>query len=139
MSSPKTQLNDASVEDFLNRIEDPSKRKDSFLFLNLFKKVTGMKPAMWGDSIIGFGSYHYVYASGREGDWMLVGFSPRKQKFSLYMMSGFDKFDELLKNLGKHKTSKACLYVNKWEDINPLVLEELILQSIAYTKEKYNG
>lgn len=139
MAALKTQLNDNSVKDFLNQIEDEKKRKDAFLFLELFERVTGFKATMWGAAIIGFGSYHYVYESGREGDWMLTGFSPRKQKFSLYIMSGFAKFDELMAKLGKYKTGKSCLYVNKAEDIDLVVLEELIKQSVAYMKEKHNG
>lgn len=139
MAELKTKRNKRSVVEFLEQIEDEQKKRDAFLFLNLFKKVTQLEAALWGDAIIGFGTYHYVYASGREGDWMLTGFSPRKQKFSLYIMSGFSRFNDLLQKLGKHKTAKSCLYVNKWEDIDPLVLEELIKQSVSYMKEKYNG
>lgn len=139
MSSPVTQRNTNSVEEFLHAIPDENKRADAFKFLDLFKKATGLEPEMWGSSIIGFGSYHYVYASGREGDWMLTGFSPRAKNFSLYIMSGFSRFDSLLAELGKHKTGKSCLYVNKWDDINVEALQEMIIASVAYMKEKYNG
>lgn len=139
MSSPKTSLNKNSVHDFLNSVEDEKKREDAFRFLEFFERVSGEPAKMWGDSIVGFGSYHYVYASGREGDWMLTGFSPRKQQFSLYLMSGFKGFEDLLAKLGKHKTAKACLYVKKWEDLDHEVLEELVLKSIEHVKELYNG
>lgn len=139
MSSLVTQRNSNSVEAFLYAISDEQKRADAFKFLELFKNTTGFEPEMWGESIIGFGSYHYVYASGREGDWMLTGFSPRAKNFSLYIMSGFSRFDSLLAELGKHKTGKACLYVNKWDDVNAEALEEMIRASVAFMKEKYNG
>ena len=139
MASLVTQSNSNSVEAFLYAISDEQKRADAFKFLELFKNTTGFEPEMWGESIIGFGSYHYVYASGREGDWMLTGFSPRAKNFSLYIMSGFSRFDSLLAKLGKHKTGKACLYVNKWDDVNAEALEEMIRASVAYMKEKYNG
>ena len=139
MASLVTQRNSNSVEAFLYAILDEQKRADAFRFLELFKNTTGFEPEMWGESIIGFGSYHYVYASGREGDWMLTGFSPRAKNFSLYIMSGFSRFDSLLAMLGKHKTGKACLYVNKWDDVNAEALEEMIRASVAFMKEKYNG
>jgi len=139
MASLVTQRNSNSVEAFLYAISDEQKRADAFRFLELFKNTTGFEPEMWGESIIGFGSYHYVYASGREGDWMLTGFSPRAKNFSLYIMSGFSRFDSLLAELGKHKTGKACLYVNKWDDVNAEALEEMIRASVAFMKEKYNG
>ena len=139
MASLVTQRNSNSVEAFLHAISDEQKRADALRFLELFKNTTGFEPEMWGESIIGFGSYHYVYASGREGDWMLTGFSPRAKNFSLYIMSGFSRFDSLLAELGKHKTGKACLYVNKWDDVNAEALEEMIRASVAFMKEKYNG
>jgi len=104
MPELKTKLNDASVEKFLNTIEDINKREFAFTILELMKKVTKAKPKMWGTSIVGFGIYHYKYASGREGDWMQVGFSPRKQSMTLYIMSGFSRYDDLLSKLGKYKT-----------------------------------
>lgn len=92
---------------------------------------------MWGSSIVGFGSYHYQYASGREGDWPIVGFSPRKQNLTLYIMNGFDRYESLLARLGKHKTGKSCLYLNKLEDVDLQLLRELIQESVAYMKNKY--
>ncbi len=109
MAELKTKLNDASVIDFLNSVEDEQKRKDSFKVLKLMQKITASEPKMWGTSIIGFGSYHYKYKSGREGDWFLTGFSPRKQNLTLYIMSGFKRFDDLLEKLGKYKTGKSAL------------------------------
>ena len=96
------------------------------------REVTGAEPQMWGDSIVGFGSYHYVYASGREGDWPLTGFSPRKRNLTLYIMAGFDEYDELLSRLGKFKTGKSCLYINKLEDVDQEVLAELVKRSAEH-------
>ncbi len=132
MSELKTKLNDASVQDFLNSVEDEKKRKDSFKILQLMQEITGDEPKMWGNSIVGFGSYHYKYASGKEGDWFLTGFSPRKQSLTLYIMSGFEKYDELLATLGKHSTGKSCLYVKKTEDVDMQVLRELIELSVEH-------
>ena len=135
MAELKTQKNDASVEAFLSGVENEKKRQDSFAILKLMQDVTGDKGQMWGDSIIGFGSYHYIYASGREGDWFLVGFSPRKQSLTLYIMSGFDEYDGLLSKLGKYKTGKSCLYVNKLEDVDMDTLRELVDQSVQHMIE----
>jgi hypothetical protein len=99
------------------------------------KEVTGEEPKMWGDSIVGFGAYHYKYASGREGDWFLAGFSPRQQNLTLYIMAGFDNYEALLNQLGKFKTGKSCLYVNKIADVNPDVLQELVKQSVAHMRQ----
>ena len=135
MSQLKTQKNDASVEDFLNSVTNEKKRVDSFAILELMREVTGEEPSMWGTSIIGFGAYKYRYASGREGEWPVVGFSPRKQNLTLYIMSGFDEYNALLSDLGKHKTGKACLYINKLEDVDQDVLRELIQQSVRHMEE----
>ncbi|MEZ4866135.1 MAG: DUF1801 domain-containing protein [Caldilineaceae bacterium] len=132
MTELKTKRNDASVEDFLNSIEQEQKRKDAFAICSLMQEVTGAEAQMWGSSIIGFGSYRYKYASGREGDWMLVGFSPRKQNLTLYIMPGFEHYDELLGKLGKHKIGKSCLYINKLADVDQAVLQELVKQSVAH-------
>jgi hypothetical protein len=113
MAENKTKQNEQSVEEFLTRIPDEKKRQDSFAILDLMKKVTGMEPKMWGDAIIGFGSYHYKYASGREGDSPLAGFSPRKQNLTFYIDAGFDQYDALLNELGKYTTGKYCLYIKK--------------------------
>lgn len=137
MAELKTKLNDGSVDDFLNSIEDPVKRADSFLVSAIMEKLTGDQPKMWGSNIIGFGTYHYKYASGREGNWFITGFSPRKQNLTLYLMSGFTHADALLSRLGKYKTGKSCLYIKKLEDINMNILEELIVASMDRVKELY--
>ena len=137
MSDLKTQKNDADVVEFLNRVENDKRREDSFVVLDLMKDVTGEEPTMWGTSIVGFGTYHYKYASGREGDWMQVGFSPRKQNMTLYIMDGFAKYEELLGKLGKHKTGKSCLYINKIEDVDQEVLKELVKESVEYVSRNY--
>jgi hypothetical protein len=135
MAKLKTQKNDASVVDFLNAVSDERKRQDSLAILELMRDVTGEEPAMWGSSIIGFGGYRYKYASGREGEWFLVGFAPRKQNLTLYIMSGFDKYDSLLAELGKHKTGKSCLYINKLTDVDLPTLRELVRRSVAHVAE----
>jgi hypothetical protein len=141
MSSLKTQVTIQDPKDFLNSIEPEQKRLDSFALLALFEKVTGEPAVMWGSSIIGFGKYHYKSAkSKQEGDWMLVGFSPRKQNITLYILHGNDKQPELLAKLGKHKTSSSgsggCVYINKLEDVDQNVLAELIKTSF-HTKRVY--
>jgi hypothetical protein len=132
MAELKTKPNEESVIDFLQSVPDERKREDSFAILELMKEVTGQEPKMWGDSIIGFGNYHYKYASGREGDWFVTGFSPRKQNLTLYIMSGFDEYEALLKKLGKYKTGKSCLYVNRLADVDMAVMKELIRKSVAH-------
>jgi hypothetical protein len=134
----KTTPNDRSVEAFLDSIDDEKKRQDSYRILELMKQVTGVEAQMWGDSIIGFGSYHYKYASGREGDWFLTGFSPRKQAITLYIMAGFDQYEALMNQLGKYKTGKACLYVKKLEDIDIRTLRELVKQSVEHLANTYS-
>jgi len=135
MAELKTKVNDASVTAFLNKIEDEEKRKDSFEILKIMTQVTKEEPKMWGSSIVGFGSYHYKGASGREGDWLLTGFSPRKQNLTLYLMGGFNTHTDLLKKLGKHKTSVGCLYIKKLEDVDVKVLKELIKKSMKVMKQ----
>ena len=137
MAEQKTKLTDASVTDFLNTIEDDTKRKDSFAIAELIKQATGFKPKMFGSSIVGFGSYHYKYDSGHEGDSCIVGFSPRKQKIVLYLMLGLNNNPDLLQNLGKHKTGKGCLYINKLEDVDTTILKEIIKRSAEATIKKY--
>lgn len=139
MGTIKTIVNDASVEDFINKVEDDTKKSDSFALLDMFTKITGKKPKMWGTSIIGFGQYHYKSErSKQEGDWPLIGFSPRKQNLTLYIMPGFDDYTELLDKLGKHKTSKGCLYINRLSDVDQAVLEKLIAKSYADMKKKHS-
>jgi hypothetical protein len=131
----KTKVNAASVEGFLKTVKDEQKREDCFEILKIMKQVTKEKPKMWGTSIVGFGSYHYKGASGREGDWLLTGFSPRKENLTLYIMGGFDPHKDLLKKLGKYKTSVGCLYIKKLEDVDKKVLKELIAGSVKVTKK----
>jgi hypothetical protein len=135
MAENKTIPTDQSVEDFLNAIEDEQKRKDSFALLDLMREVTGLEPQMWGSSIVGFGSYHYKYASGREGDTIVAGFSPRKQYLTVYNMGGVDPDDDLLKKLGKHTTGKGCLYIKRLDDIDLPALKSLIEASCTRTRE----
>ena len=137
MAENKTKPTDADVKAFIEAVDHEKKRADAWRMLEIMKDVTGMEPKMWGPSIIGFGSYHYKYESGREGDSLLTGFSPRKAKMSLYITSGFERYDDLMSRLGKFKTGKSCLYVNKLEDINEDVLRELIAVSVAHMKENY--
>ena len=137
MATPKTTPNNNSVEAYLENIADEKKRTDSKKIVELLQSITGESPQMWGDSIVGFGSYHYKYASGREGDWPLTGFAARKQNLTLYIMEGFEKHDELLEQLGKYKTGKACLYIKKLADVDEEALKALVVASVEYLKEKY--
>ncbi len=134
----KTKVNKASVEGFLNSVADEQTRKDCFEILKMMKKVTKEEPKMWGASIVGFGSYHYIGKSGREGDWMLTGFSPRKQYLTLYLMGGFDSEKKLLEKLGKYKTSVGCLYIKKLDDVDKKVLKELVIASVKKMKSQVN-
>lgn len=136
MAEPKTKATDASVEDFLNSVENATRRQDGFELLKIYKRVTGLEPKMWGPSIVGFGVYHYKSKrSSQEGDWPLAGFSPRKQSLTLYVYPR--NFPDLLKNLGKHTTSVACLYVNKLDDVDLKALEKLITASYEWSKQEY--
>jgi hypothetical protein len=130
MAELKTTPNDQNVVAFLDGVSDERRRQDCFAVLQLMQDVTQAAPRMWGDSIVGFGDYHYRYASGREGDWFVTGFSPRKQSLTLYIMSGFDRYAELLAKLGKYKTGKSCLYINRLSDIDQAVLRELVAESV---------
>ncbi len=130
-----TKKNEASVVDFLNAINDVETRKDCFAILEIMKQATKAEPKMWGTSIVGFGEYHYKYASGRENDWFLAGFSPRKQNLTLYIMSGFERYNDLLKKLGKHSTGVSCLYIKRLADVNKKVLEELVSESVKAMKQ----
>jgi hypothetical protein len=138
MPELKTQKTDASVEEFLDSVEHEKRRTDGRVLLQLMRDVTGEEPSMWGPSIVGFGSYTYKYASGREGEWPVVGFSPRKRNLTVYVMDGFDGYTELLADLGKHRTGKSCLYINKLEDVDMDVLKELVKQSVEHVKETHN-
>ncbi len=136
MAEPKTKATDKNPKDFLNTIEPEQKRKDGFTLLELFQKVTREKPVMWGDSMIGFGKYHYKSErSSQEGDWFLVGFSPRKQNLTLYIMHGNKDNKEMLKKLGKHKLGGGCLYINKFSDVDQKILATLIEKSFQFMKK----
>jgi hypothetical protein len=137
MAELKTKLNDDSVEDFLNAVENEQQRADSFALLKMMEEISGEPARMWGANIVGFGTYHYVYASGREGDWMLSGFSPRKSSMSVYLMAGFEQLGDELSSLGKHKVGKGCLYVKKLADIDEKVLRKMIKKSIVIMKKRY--
>ena len=137
MAENKTKPTDQSVKAFINALDDEQKIADSNALIDLMKKETGCEPKMWGSSIIGFDQYHYKYKSGREGDFLKVGFSPRKREFSTYLMCRFDNNEDLMKKLGKHKTGKSCLYVKRLEDIDMDVLRELVKESIRFVDEKY--
>lgn len=132
MAELKTRVTKASVDKFLQGIKDQKKREDCYKILKMMRKATKAQPKMWGTSIIGFGDHHYVYASGREGDWFIAGFSPRVQNLTLYMLGGFDQ--ELMKKLGKYKTGKGCLYINTLEDVDTRVLDKLITTSVKKAK-----
>lgn len=134
MAENKTQKTGASVEEFLASVESKTRREDGFRLLQMMQEVTGLEPEMWGPSIVGFGDYHYRYESGREGDFFLTGFSPRKQSLSLYIMAGFDGCDGLLSRLGKHRKGASCLYINKLADVDLDVLRELVLQSFEHAR-----
>jgi hypothetical protein len=138
MAANKTKETKASVASFLNAIEDKRKRSDAKKVAAMMRKATGKRARMWGAAIVGYGNYHYKYASGREGDWMLVGFSPRKQNLVVYIMPGFHEFPVLMKKLGKYKTGKSCLYLNKLEDIDENVLQRLISDSVKLMRNRYN-
>ncbi len=139
MAENKTQKTGASVAKFLASIKDETRRKDSVAVASLMKKVTGLKPEMWGPAIVGYGRYHYKYDSGREGDMPLVGFSPRNDALTLYLMAKFPGRDKLFAKLGKHKSRKACLYIKRLEDVDARVLENLIARTFAAMKKKYGG
>jgi hypothetical protein len=136
-STNKTTETNNSVDDFLNAVADETKRKDSFELVKLMKQHTGFEAKMWGPAIVGFGSYHYKYASGREGDAPLVGFSPRAKEISLYFAQEFTEKEKLLQHFGKHRTGAGCVYIKKLQDINIEVLAKLIRASVSYLQEKY--
>ena len=134
MAENKTKPTRGSVEKFLNSIKDEKVRRDTFALLEVFQQVTKEEPKMWGSSIVGFGQYHYRYASGREGDSALTGFSPRKQNLTLYIMGGFDNYGELMGNLGKYTTGKACVYIKTLDDVHLPTLKKLIRESVKHMR-----
>ena len=142
MAELKTKPTDESVKDFINKIPDEERRADCFAVAKIMEEVTGEKPKMWGSSIVGFGSYHFKYDSGREGDWLVTGFSPRKKDLTLYIMMGFEKHPELMQKLGKYSTAKSCLYIKRLSDVHVPTLKKLIKESVkdlrAYVRSKSN-
>jgi hypothetical protein len=130
MSENKTVPTDKSVEEFLKSVENDKRREDGLKILEMMKDITGEEPVMWGSSIVGFGDYHYKYASGREGDWFKVGFSPRKRNLTLYLMCDVKELRDSLEKLGKHKIGKGCLYINRLEDVDIGVLREIVEKSM---------
>lgn len=139
MSDNKTKPTNQNVEEYLQGVDHDRKREDSFKVLAMMQEITGEEPQMWGSSMIGFGKYHYQYESGREGDLFITGFAPRKQNLTLYIMSGFEEYDNLLSQLGKYKTGKACLYINKLADVNEDVLRKLIAKSVEHMRETHQS
>lgn len=136
-SNNKTTENDASVMDFLDRVKDETQKKDSKRIVELMEKATGMAPKMWGTSIIGFGSYHYKYESGREGDMLKVGFSPRVKSISLYMSRGYEKFPNLSEKLGKFSSGKSCFYIKRLADVDEKILQKMFKESYKHMTKKY--
>lgn len=136
MAEPRTTRNDASVEAFLDAVPDARRREDALDVCALLAEVTGEPPAMWGDAIVGFGSMPLRYASGRELDWPVIGFSPRKAALTLYLMEGFDGFEDLLARLGRHRTGKGCLYLPSLADVDQAVLRELVTRSVGHVREQ---
>ncbi len=138
MAELKTLKNKNSVKKFIESVDNETRRKDAYVLLEMFERVTGKKPVMWGTSIIGFDQYHYKSTrSKQEGDWPMIGFSPRKANLSLYLMPGTVKFENKLKKLGKHKTAVACLYINKLADVDLKVLEEIVKEAYKHMKTEY--
>ena len=137
MADNKTKATRASVTAFINSIEDRQKRADARKVATMMRKATGKRAKMWGASIVGYGTYHYKYESGREGDFMMTGFSPRRQALTVYILAGFGRFDTLMGKLGKYKTGKSCLYIKSLSDVDEKVLEKLIDGSVRYMRKNY--
>ena len=137
MSDLKTRPTDASVEAFLDAVDDERRRSDACVVAGMMAEVTGSTGVMWGSSIVGFGTYHYRYASGREGTFFETGFSPRKRALTLYVMAGFSEYEDLLGRLGRHTTGKSCLYVRRLADVDLDVLRDLLARSVDYVRAKY--
>ena len=137
MAEPKTKPHKGSVTGFIRSVENETRRDDALALLPIFETITGCKPVLWGPSIIGFGTYHYVYPTGNSGDWPITGFSPRKANLSIYIMPGFARYNDLMAKLGKHKTGKSCLYINKLDDIHIPTLKQLVKRSVAHIRKHY--
>jgi hypothetical protein len=138
MSENKTKPTDVSVDEFLAAVENDRRRNDAVTVCELMQEVTGEEPVMWGPTMVGFGTYHYKYASGREGDWFLAGFAPRKANLVVYIMSGFKGHAALMDELGKHKTGSSCLFINKLDDIDMDILRELVRRSVEHVSNAYS-
>lgn len=136
MAELKTQENDASVTEFLDAIADEKKRADAYALLEMMRKATKAEPRMWGSAIVGFGKMRYAYASGREGDWFPLGFSPRKDNLTLYSMGGWTQYPALLEKLGKHSLGKGCLYIKKLEDVDKPTLKKLVGETLKQAKKQ---
>lgn len=136
MTTLKTTPNAASVAEFIASVA-PDRQEDCRTLIRMMSEASGAEPRMWGPSIVGFGSYHYAYESGREGDWMLIGFSPRKRDLTLYIMAGFSHYAALLADLGKYRTGKSCLYVKQLADVDTAVLQELMNESVRAMRARY--
>jgi len=139
MSSNKTTETGASVEDFIHTVGDEQKRRDSLELVEMMRRVTGHEAKMWGNSLVGFGRYRYRYESGREGEFFLTGFSPRKTALTVYIMPGFERYQNLMEQLGPHKTGKSCLYLKNLDAIDREVLEKMLRDSVAQMREKYDS
>ena len=137
MAELKTKPNRRSPSAFIKSIEDYKRRKDCITVMGMMKRLTGKQAKMWGTSIVGFGQYHYKYKSGREGDWFITGFAPRKQNLTIYIMPGFSKYDSIMKKLGKYKVGVSCLYIKSLEDVDQQQLEKLIEKSVADMRKMY--
>lgn len=135
MAEMKTKPTGASVEKFLNQVSDETRREDCFKVAQIMEEITGEKPVMWGPSIVGFGSYHYKYASGRVGDWPIAAFSPRKKDLTIYIMPGVQQYGELMEKLGKHSSAKSCLYIKRLSDVHVPTLKKLIRESVKTMKQ----
>lgn len=135
MAELKTKETNASVDKFLNQVSDETRREDCFRIAQMMEEITGHEPKMWGSSIVGFGSYHYKYASGREGDWPIAAFSPRKQDLTIYIMPSIASFSDLMQQLGKHRSAKSCLYIKRLSDVHVPTLKKLIRQSVKTMKQ----
>ena len=137
MAELKTKPTRRSVKAFLNRVDDEGRRADCFRLLPVMEKAARRAPRMWGESIVGFGSYHYTYASGREGDWPITGFSPRKRDLTIYIMPGFGNYQDLMEGLGKFRTGRSCLYVKRLDDIDMKLLAQLVRKAVADMRKMY--
>lgn len=137
MAENKTQVTEVDPATFIASVEHPTRRTDAEYLLAMMRRVTGCEPQMWGPSIVGFGRYHYRYESGREGDFMITGFSPRKANLVVYVLPGYDDISDDLAELGKHKIGKSCLYINKLADVDLTVLERIVAEGVARMRRDY--